>query len=723
MLRRWVLGCQRARSLSLDRTFGHWWRGVSWDVDVGDGSQELPMPGPVMSQSRTVRGRVTESATPSASTSRPDTETEDVADVEMETRASDTVDVDLDAHTIINTNAADDGVSDGIVALDQNVNDNLAMGAPPGAPAAIDAAPRTRANTVTLNTRNMTREHYHHHGHAHGREELTPRAVLASLPMRAHVRPLVPVRMFVGADGATTGPTRTSPARSGTAGLNLKSPVQATRGALALPAPAAASPSLAAPVPTPRATYRYHYHHHHYHLGVEEPGPFREEDVLLSVQLLAYLSKYPHCGHAVDTSYGCWSEGADRARKGEGEGHRDLSGLNPPSPTSPSSSASPRMTNVFSLVKRFTTQYWAGVIMRNACRKDKSRGGITSFPQEFAKCLRCKNANYCRKECQSRGWNGGRRFWCSAREGDDIAEGRSGVGQEGDGDSAEGAVVSVDVGSGSGAGGRTVSTVAHDMVERRLAWDRECQRLASAAAAALAGMQPVARFSVTRNNGKTTASEFARPRGASGHGHARVAGLPSASSNTIAPANSHTAARSSSRRTIIDNDNIILSKSCGFTLDGAYTRERLPSRQSGAERVLCGGTGDYLQLPSAVGMSVVEAPADDGAGYAAALDVDIEAHIATFERMRAGERALPDRIQALEPEDRDVDLQTSSSSSSRSLDFLISLRMSLSDYAKTLTRRRRQQQQQQQQQQLGPHPDALINRSRFTLASPNNWKS
>jgi hypothetical protein len=56
----------------------------------------------------------------------------------------------------------------------------------------------------------------------------------------------------------------------------------------------------------------------------------------------------------------------------------------------------PRQTNVFSLVERFTfrpssheydlpsppptlppeIQYWAGVIMRNACRKDDSRGGI-----------------------------------------------------------------------------------------------------------------------------------------------------------------------------------------------------------------------------------------------------------------------------------------------------------------------------------------------------------
>ena len=67
----------------------------------------------------------------------------------------------------------------------------------------------------------------------------------------------------------------------------------------------------------------------------------------------------------------------------------------PPSSSTPTST-SPRQTNVFSLVERFTfkpsstetdlpnppprlppeIQYWAGVIMRNACRKDNSRGGI-----------------------------------------------------------------------------------------------------------------------------------------------------------------------------------------------------------------------------------------------------------------------------------------------------------------------------------------------------------
>ncbi|KAH8105685.1 hypothetical protein DFH11DRAFT_1882871 [Phellopilus nigrolimitatus] len=113
--------------------------------------------------------------------------------------ASDTLDVDLDAHIIINTNTADDGVSDGIVALDKNVNDDLAMGA--RLARATRSMPRTRSNTLTLNTRNMTREH-HHHGQAHGREEPTPRVILASLPM--HARALANDCDGDSAEGAVT---------------------------------------------------------------------------------------------------------------------------------------------------------------------------------------------------------------------------------------------------------------------------------------------------------------------------------------------------------------------------------------------------------------------------------------------------------------------------------------------------------------------------------------
>ncbi|KAI9497877.1 hypothetical protein BDB00DRAFT_784392 [Zychaea mexicana] len=120
----------------------------------------------------------------------------------------------------------------------------------------------------------------------------------------------------------------------------------------------------------------------------------REEDVLLSLQLLAYLSKYPHI------------------RESFHKNHR---------------------RNVFSVVEKFTHRlhpatiiYWAGVIMRNACRKDEQRGGIRQcaymhcgkwerYPREFAKCRRCRKAKYCSKTCQSKAWAEGHRWWCVER--------------------------------------------------------------------------------------------------------------------------------------------------------------------------------------------------------------------------------------------------------------------------------------------------------------------
>ncbi|OZJ01605.1 hypothetical protein BZG36_05470 [Bifiguratus adelaidae] len=121
----------------------------------------------------------------------------------------------------------------------------------------------------------------------------------------------------------------------------------------------------------------------------------REEDILLSLQLLAYLSKYHHLRVHFHQSY-------------------------PPH-------------NVFSIVEKFThklhptaIRYWSGVIMRNACRKDESRGGIRQcaymkcgrwerFPREFAKCRRCRKAKYCSKTCQSKAWSEGHRWWCVER--------------------------------------------------------------------------------------------------------------------------------------------------------------------------------------------------------------------------------------------------------------------------------------------------------------------
>ncbi|KAI8875755.1 hypothetical protein K501DRAFT_338517 [Backusella circina FSU 941] len=120
----------------------------------------------------------------------------------------------------------------------------------------------------------------------------------------------------------------------------------------------------------------------------------REEDVLLSLQLLAYLSKYPHIRDLFHSDYD---------------------------------------VNVFSVVERFCRrihpgpiQYWAGVIMRNACRKHESRGGIRrcanmacgkweASAREFAKCRRCRKAKYCSKACQSKAWADGHRWWCVDR--------------------------------------------------------------------------------------------------------------------------------------------------------------------------------------------------------------------------------------------------------------------------------------------------------------------
>lgn len=100
---------------------------TSHDQDM---DEDLPPP-PSLPHGRRTVGIVADSPSPAAT---------GAADVGV-AGTSDALDVDLDAHIIIETNAADDDVADGIVALDQNVNDDLAMGAPPGAPSAIDTTP------------------------------------------------------------------------------------------------------------------------------------------------------------------------------------------------------------------------------------------------------------------------------------------------------------------------------------------------------------------------------------------------------------------------------------------------------------------------------------------------------------------------------------------------------------------------------------------------------
>lgn len=165
---------------------------------------------------------------------------------------------------------------------------------------------------------------------------------------------------------------------------------------------------------------------------------FSDDCVLLSLQLLAYLSKYPHVRTAFHHPRRPMHPTFDLG----------LDDVNNPLPVIPPMSQS---LNVFSLVERFTfkpsvtdptlfkipeeIQYWAGVIMRNACRKDDANGGIRqcahmrcgkweASAREFAKCRRCRKAKYCSKECQSKAWAEGHRFWwvqCHFGSDDKIA--------------------------------------------------------------------------------------------------------------------------------------------------------------------------------------------------------------------------------------------------------------------------------------------------------------
>ena len=89
-------------------------------------------------------------------------------------RISDVLDISMHSHIIINTNTADGRV----VALEQDMDNNLTIGAPLGAPSAINATPHTRTNTLTLNTQNINLQcKYHHH---YGREV---HVVLISSPL------------------------------------------------------------------------------------------------------------------------------------------------------------------------------------------------------------------------------------------------------------------------------------------------------------------------------------------------------------------------------------------------------------------------------------------------------------------------------------------------------------------------------------------------------------
>lgn len=201
-------------------------------------------------------------------------------------------------------------------------------------------------------------------------------------------------------------------------------------------------------------------------LPLDRPPPAlaampRDEDVLMSLQLLAYVSKYCNL-----RSYFQRSHLVPRLKIGH-----DLQMLDPD--YNPATHIGPTREqledewdnefvrkpgeqpyNIFPLIEKFTAkpsssrhsqnpaspqqgdmQYWAGVVMRNLCRKDDSRGGIRQcafwqcgkweeYTRQFAKCRRCRRTKYCSKECQKGAW-GSHRFWCVAAEDGNAEAGGS----------------------------------------------------------------------------------------------------------------------------------------------------------------------------------------------------------------------------------------------------------------------------------------------------------
>ncbi|RPA79212.1 hypothetical protein BJ508DRAFT_145134 [Ascobolus immersus RN42] len=163
-------------------------------------------------------------------------------------------------------------------------------------------------------------------------------------------------------------------------------------------------------------------------VSVALPTMPREEDVLMALQILAYVSKYCNLREYFQKTHLVPALQINR----DIEYLDDPEALNSqPEQEIEEEYLLPDDYNIFPLVEKFTIrhhssqmQYWAAVVMRNLCRKDDSRGGIRQCayyecgkwedqPRQFAKCRRCRRTKYCSKECQKSAWVY-HRHWCVA---------------------------------------------------------------------------------------------------------------------------------------------------------------------------------------------------------------------------------------------------------------------------------------------------------------------
>lgn len=212
--------------------------------------------------------------------------------------------------------------------------------------------------------------------------------------------------------------------RSAVDGSIINNDTAQTNGALGLsPARTANNTNSPALVPSPYTLY-YRDRSTTAAQGVLTAMP-RDEDVLMSLQLLAYVSKYCNLRSFFQHSHLVPKLKIDR----------ELNMLDDPNASPVEAPAEedeyllPDDVNIFPLVEKFTVrhhskdmQYWACVVMRNLCRKDESRGGIRQcayykcgkweeFQRQFAKCRRCRRTKYCSKDCQKAAWVY-HRHWC-----------------------------------------------------------------------------------------------------------------------------------------------------------------------------------------------------------------------------------------------------------------------------------------------------------------------
>lgn len=154
----------------------------------------------------------------------------------------------------------------------------------------------------------------------------------------------------------------------------------------------------------------------------------RDEDVLMCLQLLAYVSKYCNLRSYFQKSHTVpklkIAESELMVLESEASANKMI-----PDEEQIEEYLQPDDFNIFPLVEKFTVrhhtqdmQYWAGVVMRNLCRKDDARGGIRQcayyqcgkweeFTRQFAKCRRCRRTKYCSKDCQKNAWVY-HRHWC-----------------------------------------------------------------------------------------------------------------------------------------------------------------------------------------------------------------------------------------------------------------------------------------------------------------------